>query len=641
VTPTAPKPVTTTPKPVTSPKPLPNATAKTPAKVPLPSVVKQTAAKAPQPVKPVYSGPHIDSIPKVANLLGAKYETHPTTGQPMVNGKPVKVTSMKSGEPHGPVTQVAQHAGVPTTHVQKTPTNVTIMPHQTVAQPLLRQGSTGNSVKQLQQMLNAAGAHLKVDGIFGPQTEAAVRQFQQTHHLQVDGIVGPQTWGALNNFHAPAKTASKPTTQAKPTQPQHPTQQPTQQQPQQPTQQPQEPDYGQQIADLQGQYLQQIWQSAPQAPALPQFPMFDAQSVLNQFQPIQPFQWDASQDFVQQYQAQLPAFQQQLMAEDQRINDQMNRRGLYNSGIAQQAIDQQNQALYGKLFDAIQKQSLADQKQAYQEWLGQANLIQKQNQDMANYALNAYKANIDTLYKQGQLDDQQYADAINEWGKLVTATQDAMNNQVKQILQTQQDDASMQRALIPYTMGPTPAQMLPYLYPTQNSLLPYTLGPTPYQQQQLNLDYLKTILPYQMPTAYQAGQLALDQQKLAAQIQQWATQDQLKQEDLNLQSSQLAWKIQYDTMMAQISAANASNNQARTQLTGLHEQLVSLGNYIQNKQASDLANKIDPSTDPDLKDKLKQYNNVMNQISAIVSSLGQSSGSSGYSGGSGPLATPN
>lgn len=599
---------TTAPKPVTAPKPLPNATGNTPAKVPLPSVVTQTAAKAPQPVKPVYSGPHIDSIPKVANMLGAKYDTHPTTGQPLVNGQPVKVTAMKSGEPHGPVAQVAQKAGVPTTHIQKTNSTVTIMPHQTVAQPLLRNGSTGNSVKQLQQMLNAAGYHLKVDGIFGPQTEAAVRQFQQTHHLQVDGIVGPQTWGALNNFHNPP-VSSKPAAK--------PTQQKMAQQQQQPT--PQPPGYDQQIADLQNQYLQQIYQSAPQAPALPQLPTFDAQSIMNQFQPIQPFQWDATQDFMNQYQAQLPAFQQQLMAEDQRINDMMNRRGLYNSGIAQQAIDQQNQALYGKLFDAIQKQSLADQKQAYQEWLGQANLIQKQNQDMANYALNAYKANVDALYKQGQLDDQQYADAINEWSKMVAATQDAMNNQVKQILQAQQDAAAMQR-----------------------SLLPWTLGPTPYQQAQLNLDYLKTLLPYQMPTAYQQGMLALDQAKLAAQIQQWAAQNQLKQEDLNLRSEDLAWKIQYNTMQAQIAAANASNNQARTQLTGLHEQLVSLGNYIQNKQSADIANKIDPSTDPDLKDKLSKYNNIMNQISAIVSALGQSGNSGGsVAGGHGPLATPN
>ena len=36
-----------------------------------------------------------------------------------------------------------------------------------------------------------------LDGIYGPQTEAAVRAFQSDHGLTVDGIVGPQTYRAL------------------------------------------------------------------------------------------------------------------------------------------------------------------------------------------------------------------------------------------------------------------------------------------------------------------------------------------------------------------------------------------------------------------------------------------------------------
>ena len=65
------------------------------------------------------------------------------------------------------------------------------------ANPILRQGSQGQSVKTLQQLLTAAGYPLTVDGIFGPRTEAAVKKFQQANRLTVDGIVGPKTWSSL------------------------------------------------------------------------------------------------------------------------------------------------------------------------------------------------------------------------------------------------------------------------------------------------------------------------------------------------------------------------------------------------------------------------------------------------------------
>ncbi len=64
----------------------------------------------------------------------------------------------------------------------------------------LRKGDRGVGVRWVQTKLNADGAKLEVDGIFGALTDAAVRQFQKNHHLTVDGIVGPITRAALKEI---------------------------------------------------------------------------------------------------------------------------------------------------------------------------------------------------------------------------------------------------------------------------------------------------------------------------------------------------------------------------------------------------------------------------------------------------------
>jgi putative chitinase len=65
------------------------------------------------------------------------------------------------------------------------------------AVPVLRRGSTGEAVGELQRLLRAKGFPLAVDNAFGPATELAVVTFQRRAGLAADGIVGRQTWAAL------------------------------------------------------------------------------------------------------------------------------------------------------------------------------------------------------------------------------------------------------------------------------------------------------------------------------------------------------------------------------------------------------------------------------------------------------------
>jgi peptidoglycan hydrolase-like protein with peptidoglycan-binding domain len=78
-----------------------------------------------------------------------------------------------------------------------------------MAEPLIKKSSKGAAVKKLQNLLIGVGYDPgAADGIFGAQTETAVKEFQANYvlvseedqaeyHLEIDGIVGPKTWAAL------------------------------------------------------------------------------------------------------------------------------------------------------------------------------------------------------------------------------------------------------------------------------------------------------------------------------------------------------------------------------------------------------------------------------------------------------------
>ena len=69
---------------------------------------------------------------------------------------------------------------------------VTVLAPTKSTRDLIRKGDTGEKVKVIQKAVGTTG-----DGIFGEQTEKAVREFQSKNGLAVDGIVGPLTWAKI------------------------------------------------------------------------------------------------------------------------------------------------------------------------------------------------------------------------------------------------------------------------------------------------------------------------------------------------------------------------------------------------------------------------------------------------------------
>ena len=74
-----------------------------------------------------------------------------------------------------------------------------------MANPTIKQGSSGTAVKRAQKRLVERGyAPLAQDGIFGAQTKIRVKAYQNDRSgepvqpLTVDGIVGPKTWARLD-----------------------------------------------------------------------------------------------------------------------------------------------------------------------------------------------------------------------------------------------------------------------------------------------------------------------------------------------------------------------------------------------------------------------------------------------------------
>jgi len=85
-------------------------------------------------------------------------------------------------------------------------------PSPSPSMTVLKQGSTGDAVRHVQQFLKDVfpayrqwvpvkrGQMIAVDGDFGPQTKAWVEEFQARAEIHIDGEVGPETLGKMRHF---------------------------------------------------------------------------------------------------------------------------------------------------------------------------------------------------------------------------------------------------------------------------------------------------------------------------------------------------------------------------------------------------------------------------------------------------------
>lgn len=244
-------------------------------------------------------------------------------------------------------------------------------------------GSSGESVKKLQNLLNQQGYALDEDGVFGQKTQAAVKDYQKKNDLLLDGVAGDQTWSSLMGADTKEATPAVSSTTVEALQA---------------LEKGLISSYETMVARAQRKKLEAAKPEAYQSD-------FDEQlkELYEQIAQREAFRYDPNEDPT--YQSYAKQYQRQgKLAMEDTLGKAAGLTGGYGSSYAESAAQQ----AYGEYLAKLQDVVPALQENAWQQYKAQGEAL------MQRY---------DRLKEQDNTAYEQWRDEVNAWRKAVDAAQ--------------------------------------------------------------------------------------------------------------------------------------------------------------------------------------------------------------------------
>lgn len=138
--------------------------------------------------------PDLAAVPATSLLIACDFWNSRDINVPCDQDDIIKVTRLVNGGLNG-IDSRRIYLGKAKTAIARLEAVGT--PASSGAPATLHRGMEAEAVARLQEALRGKGLLVAIDGVFGPGTETAVRQFQASNGLVSDGIVGPATWAKL------------------------------------------------------------------------------------------------------------------------------------------------------------------------------------------------------------------------------------------------------------------------------------------------------------------------------------------------------------------------------------------------------------------------------------------------------------